>query len=75
MILWNKSFPTIVAIVGRIKPPQMVRVNETGSEFDVYATAGVRGKYSLFPIAIGVKFKFKCSSFQNETLYETYHRD
>lgn len=53
----------------------MVRVNETGSEFDVYATAGVRGKYSLFPIAIGVKFKFKCSSFQNETLYETYHRD
>ena len=42
----------MVAIVGRIKPPQMVRVNETGSEFDVYATAGVRGKYSLFPLII-----------------------
>lgn len=44
----NKSLPNIVAMVGRIRPPHIVRVNETGSELDVYDTAGVLGKYWLF---------------------------
>lgn len=34
----------MVAIVGKMRPPQMVRVNETGSELDVYVNAGVRGR-------------------------------
>ena len=36
----------MVAIVGKISPPQIVLVNETGSLFE-YAITGVLGKYWL----------------------------
>lgn len=43
---WNKNFPKTVAIVGKIKPPQIRRVSEAGFELPL-RSVGARGKYEL----------------------------
>ena len=42
---WKRILPNRVAMVGNMRPPQMVRVNETGSELDANDTVGMRGRY------------------------------
>ena len=44
---WNMNLPNIVAIVGKIRPPQIKRVNDAGFEFKL-RSVGTRRRHEAF---------------------------